>query len=347
MKKRQVVLYVVVMLILLATSVYATISAELNIKVTADDNIFYPGEEFIITIGVKDLTTTKGIKSIEGYIDVDENVLESLTLESIITENGSVRIGTNNELPVCDARDISSTTEKGIIFNGEPVSGKGDCKIVINLENELDAATDLINVKFKIKDNIAAGTYENVMSYKLFTLFSTDAQEKQELGTKSYGIKITALPNTNTVEPVNNIVEPVNNTVTPVNNTVEPVNNTVAPVNNTVEPINNTVAPVNNTVTPVNNTVTPVNNTVKPVNNTVAPVNNTVALVNNVANKAGTGSANRTTNTNVTANKVDNTVSPTRLPKTGYRLILIPIIAIAIVGFVFYKKYSKYNNFHV
>ena len=172
MKKRQIVLYVVVMLLLLTTSVYATIRAELDFRIhTNNGTIFYAGDEFTMTIGLKNIETDQGIKSIEGYIDIDEKVFENLTVNSIVTDsNGKVQIG-NNELQVFDANDISSTnTDKGIIFNTNPVSGRGDYKVVINLDEPITSNQNLIELKFKVKDNVAAGTYQSVMTYKLFNV---------------------------------------------------------------------------------------------------------------------------------------------------------------------------------
>jgi len=334
MKKRQIVLYCVIMLILLTTSVFATIQGELNIKVTADDNVFYAGEEFIITIGLKDLVATEGIKSIEGYIDIDENVLENLTINSIITDStGKVNIGTNNSLPVYDASNISSSSEKGVILNTNPVSGKGDYKLVINLDNPVSSDSDLVSIKFRIRSDVNPGTYEGVMSYKLFNVFATDAGEKLELGAKNYKITISEGTAPVVNNTVNNTVEPENVVTNNTVNNTSSTNNTNSAVNNTSR--NNTV---NNTST--NNTV---NNTAK--NNTVNNVtrNNTV---NNTSKNNTANNAAKTTNTNKTTNtKTDSTVSPTKLPKTGlFRIILIPIIAIAIVGLVFYKKYAKYNK---
>ena len=305
MKKRQVVLYIVVMLILLTTSVYATISAELGLKVNADNNTLYAGDEFSITISLKNLDASEGIKAIEGYIDINEDILENLTINSIVTdENGKVKINDNNILNVYDAVDSQTNTDASIILNTNPVSGKGDYKIVINLATPLTTDTDLFDIKFQIKDDVAAGEYQSVMTYKLFNIFSNNAQDKEELAQKSLALKVTKTPTTtdNTVNNTENNV--VNNNVT--NNTTNNV--------------------VNNTVNNVTNNTT--NNTQ---NSTKGSTNNTVK---------------NTSSDNVIVKGSDNTVAPTNLPKTGYRLIWLPIIAMIIVGLVFYKKYSKYNNYH-
>lgn len=305
MKKRQVVLYIVVMLILLATSVYATVSAELNLTMKSDSEKLYAGDEFTVAIGLKGIESEKGIKSIEGYIDTDENVLEKLTIESIVTNSdGKVEVDENNILPVNVDADI--TSETGITFTTNPVSEKGDYKLVVNLEKAVNKDVDLITFKFKIKDDVEAGTYNSVMSYKLFKAFEDDAGEKLELESKSYKLEVSD-ENDSTNNTVNNVTN---------NTTNNGVNNT--PEN---KPENR---PENK---PVN----------KPENK---PVNKPTNKPSN-----GAGSVNKPGNVPTNTGK-DSTLSPTDLPKTGYRLILLPIIAMAIVGFVFYKKYSKYNNYH-
>lgn len=326
MKKRQVVLYIIVMLILITTSVYATISAELNFTITADGSKFYAGDKFSIAIGLKNIDSEKGIKSIEGYIDIDENVIENLTVESIVTdEDGKVHVDENNILPVYDASDIKS--DIGIVLNTNPIKDKGDYKLVINLENPIKNDTDLVTFKFKIKDDVAPGTYSTVMAYNLFTIFEDDAGEKLELDRKSFKIDIADKNNVN------------NNTT---NNTT---NNTIN--NNIVNNIINNNVINNNTVNNITKNV--VNNTTKPVNNaTSKPTNNTTGKPtqsNDDKGGSGSGSVNKSAVQGETSKK-DSTVAPTNLPKTGYRLLLVPIIAIVMVGLVFYKKYSKYNNYH-
>lgn len=339
MKKKQIVLYVIFMLILLTTSVYATISAELDFRiVTNNGNKFYAGDEFTMTIGLKNVDASQGIKSIEGYIDIDENIFEALSSNSIVTnENGKVEIGSNNDLSVYDANNMPSNIDKGIIFNNNPVSEKGDYKIVINLDNPIVSATDLVTLKFKIKENVVAGNYQSVMTYKLFNVFSTDAGEKLELAQQTYRIEISDKTQEN-----NNVA---NNTV---NNIVN--NDENQTVNNTIS--NNTEnQPTNNAIS--NNAVSNGNNTNQVANNIVNKISNNSS--NNATNSSKSGNLNTannvknyTTSSNGTLNKqkADNTISPTKLPKTGFRIVLIPIIVIAIIGLVFYKKYSKYNNYH-
>ena len=312
MKKRQIVLYIVVMIMLITTSVYATISAELNLKAVVDGDMLYQGSEFSVTLNLKDLETDGPIKAIEGYIDIDEKVIDPLTVESIVTdEDGKVKIDEKNVLTVFDAKNISSNSDTGIIFNTDPVSDNGDYKIVINFANPIEEDTDLVTLKFKVKDDATVGDHSSAVVYKIFKLFSEDAQEKQELNKK--GLKVTVNAKK---DDVNNVPEnkPENNPENVPQNVPEnkPENKPENVPENKPED--------------------------KPENK---PQSNQDQNKNENQRPTDQGSNDKNSNGNK-----DNTVAPTNLPKTGYKMILIPIAVIAGLGFVFYKKYSKYNNYH-
>ena len=305
MKKKQIVLYLVVMIMLITTSVYATISAELDVAINSKK--ICPGDEFSITIKLKDLETTNAIKAIEGYVDINEDVLENLTVKSIVTgQDGKVKIDDKNVLEVYDAKNISSNSDTGVIFNDNPVSKSGDYKIVINLAEAISKDTNLVTLNFKVKDDVKVGEYESAVTYKIFKIFSEDAKEKQELAQKNVNLLVEEKENTPN-NPTENKVE--NKTENPTENKVE--NKTEKPTENKVE-----------------------NKTEKPTDNKVE---------NKSQNETSINGQNSNHDQN---NKNDGTISPTNLPKTGYKLVIFPIIILSILGFVFYKKYSKYNNYH-
>ena len=93
MNKKKVVLYIFLTLALVCTSVYATISGNISLSTTEDS--VKAGEEMAVTLKITDITLAQGIDSVEGYINIDENVLEDLTVDSIVTENGKVQICEN------------------------------------------------------------------------------------------------------------------------------------------------------------------------------------------------------------------------------------------------------------
>lgn len=310
MKKRQIILYMAVMLILLTTSVYATISGELGFKVTTKSNAIYPGDEFSITVSLKDLQTTGKIKAVEGYIDINEEILENLTVENIETNSdGKVEVDDDNILTVYDSTELSTSSETGIIFNTDPASEEGDYRVVINFANPIDEDTDLITLNFKVKEDAKPGEYSSAIVYKIFKVFSEDAKEKQELTSK--GIKVI----------INRAGEVSNNTAIGEDNRVDNTPENV-PEN---RPENGTTNRAENR--PENRAETPEQNLARNENQQQQPQQS--------QNQGGTGTQS--------GGQTDGTVSPSNLPKAGYKLILIPIIAVAILGYVFYKKYSKYN----
>ena len=309
MKKRQVILYIFVMLILITTSVYATISAELGFDIKLNNKTIYPGDEISVTLRLKNLDTDKEIKAVEGFIDVKSNILEALTVDNIVTnEDGKVEIDENNILKVYDSNDISSTSETGIIFNNKPLSEKGDYKIIVNFDKPVTEDTDLVTIKFKVKEDAEPGSYESAIVYNLFEIFANDASEKAKLDRAGITVEIKEKSNSSTQKPDNNDLDNQNNVgqkdenVTNGNNQSDKPNNQ----NPSDETKNSVKAPV-----------------------TFNSVNKTGSGITNTSYKVGS--------------EVDNTVSPTNLPKTGVALIVLPIVIIAIVGIVFYNKYSKYN----
>lgn len=318
MKKRQIIIYMVVLCLLFCTSVYATIGGKLGFSIKTENEAVYPGDELLVTVSLKELEAEGGLNAIEGYIDINKNIIEPLTIDSIVTENGKVTINEKNILNVYSA-DKANNVDEGIIFNTEPVSGKGDYRIVINLANKITTDTDLVTIKFRVKSDVAPGNYENAITYKTFKIFSEASNEKEELSSQE--IRVVVSEKANDRNEVNNTNNNTNNNQS--NNT-----NT----NNVINQIKNNT--VNNTQNVSKNLVN--NNQVK--NNTV---NKNESVVGNDKNNT-----NNQTPSGTTQNKPDNTVANTDLPKTGYKLLLIPVIIIAIGGLVFYKKYSKYNKFN-
>ena len=308
MKKRQVVISVVIMLMLLCTSVYATISGNISLTSSAKDSIS-AGDEFTVTLSLNNIKGNSGVTSISGYINVNENIFEKLTVDSIVTNSeGKVEINSNNVLDVYDSDDEeASSADTGITFNSNPVSGNGDYRLVIDLENALTSDTDLVTITFKVKDNIAEGNYEDAISYTLFKIYS-GTTDKADVISQSLNVNIG-----NEVIPD----DPDNNPENVPDN--RPENN----VDNNIDEGNN----INNNINDNNS------NNIQDDNNN-DDKNNSNPIDNNQG-QDGLG----------TNNGEDNTIAPGRLPNTGYKIIILPIIVLLVAGFIFYKKYDKYSKF--
>lgn len=308
MKKRQVVISVVIMLMLLCTSVYATISGNISLTSSAKDSIS-AGDEFTVTLSLNNIEGNSGVTSISGYINVNDDVFEKLTVDSIVTNSeGKVEINSNNVLDVYDSNDEeASSADTGITFNSNPVSGNGDYRLVIDLENALTSDTDLVTITFKVKDNVAEGNYEDAISYTLFKIYS-GTTDKADVISQSLDVNIG-----NEVIPD----DPDNNPENVPDN--RPENN----VDNNIDEGNN----INNNINDNNS------NNIQDDNNN-DDKNNSNPIDNN-QDQDGLG----------TNNGEDNTIAPGRLPNTGYKIIILPIIVLLVAGFIFYKKYDKYSKF--
>lgn len=308
MKKRQVVISVVIMLMLLCTSVYATISGNISLTSSAKDSIS-AGDEFTVTLSLNNIEGNSGVTSISGYINVNENIFEKLTVDSIVTNSeGKVEINSNNVLDVYDSNDEeASSADTGITFNSNPVSGNGDYRLVIDLENALTSDTDLVTITFKVKDNVAEGNYEDAISYTLFKIYS-GTTDKADVISQSLDVNVG-----NEVIPD----DPDNNPENVPDN--RPENN----VDNNIDEGNN----INNNINDNNS------NNIQDDNNN-DDKNNSNPIDNN-QDQDGLG----------TNNGEDNTIAPGRLPNTGYKIIILPIIVLLVAGFIFYKKYDKYSKF--
>lgn len=308
MKKRQVVISVVIMLMLLCTSVYATISGNISLTSSAKDSIS-AGDEFTVTLSLNNIEGNSGVTSISGYINVNDDVFEKLTVDSIVTNSeGKVEINSNNVLDVYDSNDEeASSADTGITFNSNPVSGNGDYRLVIDLENALTSDTDLVTITFKVKDNVAEGNYEDAISYTLFKIYS-GTTDKADVISQSLDVNVG-----NEVIPD----DPDNNPENVPDN--RPENN----VDNNIDEGNN----INNNINDNNS------NNIQDDNNN-DDKNNSNPIDNNQG-QDGLG----------TNNGEDNTIAPGRLPNTGYKFIILPIIVLLVAGFIFYKKYDKYSKF--
>ena len=323
MKKRQVVFSVVLILMLLCTSVYATISGSINIS-PSNSGALHAGDEFTVTLSLEDFDTTSGITAVEGYININKDVLEDLTISSIVTNSdGKVEIDENNILDIYYVPELSdeamAAIDEGITFNDAPVSGDGDYRIVINLASAVTPDTDILTVTFKVKPGVATGTYEDAITYSLFQVFS-GVSDKSEKVTESLNVVIGA--------PDEEDNDDSNNT----NNVID--NNVDNEVDNNLQDENET-----NTDNDNDNDNELNNNAVDNNSNEIDDdeVNNAEDENNENRNDATNGDNNQ--------NRVDDTTAQGNLPNTGYRIIILPIIALIVAGFIFYKKYDKYSKF--
>ena len=177
MKKRLIAVYIFIVILLLCNCVYAAFDADLML--TYNKNTVKAGDTITVTLNVNNITgTDKGVENIEGYINIDENIIESLTASCIVTDSdGKVVIG-DMKLDLEDLTNATGTDslkENGVAFNGKPISGN-DSKIIIDLPTPIKEDTDILTLNFKVKEDAAVGYFAEAISYDMFVIYSGEAQ---------------------------------------------------------------------------------------------------------------------------------------------------------------------------
>jgi hypothetical protein len=173
MKKKVIAVLMCLIIAVLCNSVYATFNGDFLLKYS--DETIKAGQTITVTLNVKNISgTDKGVETIEGYINIDEDIFEPLTVKSIKTnDDGKVVIGTQ-ELAVQDLTNSSNTDgiiSEGVSFNGNPISDN-DAKIVIDLETPIKEDTDIITIEFKVKSDATLGEAVDAIKYDMFVMYS-------------------------------------------------------------------------------------------------------------------------------------------------------------------------------
>lgn len=306
-KTKLILLQLFIAFVLISTSVYATVNT--TIALSLNEATAFRGDTVEVTLSLKDVEEDKKIQSVAGYINYDENVIEAITVDSIKkSDDNKVTIGNEilnvEDLTDADLEDIP-TTSAYIAFNGNPTT-ENDARIVIDFDGGITEDTELLTIKFKVKETATIGEVEKAISYSMFVI--TAGSEESEEITKD--IKLT-------VKAVDAGEEEGNNT------------NNEAKNENKNENVN----------TNTNNANTTENKTKNETNT------NTNKAGNTNTNKATNTNTNKNVNSNNSVNNTsDNTVSSVKIPAAGAKVILIPAIILIILAYVSYNRYMKYKN---
>jgi len=318
-KKACIIIVCLILAISLSTSsVYA---AETLMKI-ARQKEGPQGGTVLFRIELTNLTGSgKKISSFNGYVNLDKEVFEPITVNSIVKEtNGKVKIAaTGEELEVYDLtqatpEEIANTSNSGVFFNGNPSSGN-DCKIMIDLGTDITEDTVLLTLKLKIKDNAKVGTYDQAIEVKDFQLYY-QATERADINSQYYPVTVTAK-----AEQPDNAVE---------NNTVE---------NNAVENKDKD-KDTNNTADDKDKDTDNPGSTDKDKDNQGGQNKNDNDVVKDVDSNGKSGQESQTP-----AESTDKTVAQKVLPAAGTAIsIALPVIVLVVIAYVCYAKYLKIKD---
>ena len=384
-KKKSIILIMFIILSLLCINVYATISGDISLT-PSDLTELSAGESFTVTLSLSELSGTTGIDSISGYINIDEDVLEDLTISSIVTNSdGQVEVNDENILDVYDASSVSSSSyDYGIVLNTSPASGKGDYRLVIDLEEAISSGTDLVTITYQVKSDVSSGTYEDVITYSSFVIYE-GTSNKYTVDDKSIDITVadsssdtdsSSSDDTVTLEGISLNITETTLTVDSSDITLvvsaDPTNADLPTIvwslsdddvvelrdngdgSATISPISSGSVTVTATTEDGSYSATCVITVTSSSSSSSSSDDDDSNTTSNEAddNSSNSTSDNETNSTNDVSdntsdsedNTTDNTTASGTLPYTGFRLIVLPIIALMALIIVFYKKYKQYKE---
>lgn len=319
MKRKILLVYVLVAFVVLCTNVYAIVSVELNL--IADKTTIKQGDDVTITVELNNLSAA--VSSIEGYINIDENVLKEISSDMIVAnDDGKIEVTSGdkvtNALTYAFDPDVSNA-DYDVIFNtSETATNGNDVFFVMDFKKDIEEDSKIITLKYKVKETAQNAEVSNAVKLDCIVAYSANTSDKSKELTANLDIKVSS-----TADEENENKDVNNDT----NNTTNEENTNT----------NNTN--VNNTNTNTNNTNTNTNKNTNTNNTNTNTNKNTNTNTNNNTNK----------NTNVTtvgatANTVDNTVAATRIPAAGLKTVIIPIVLFMILAYVSYTKYISYKD---
>jgi hypothetical protein len=241
MKKKLLLVYVFIAFVLLCTNVYAVITMDLGL--TADKKEVEPGNNVIVTVTLKNPSAS--ISSIEGYINVDENVVDAVSKDMIVTNDNKIEVKSGDTVvdKLTYAYNPSATdADYGVIFNTNKDNiGDNDCFFVMDFSKDISSTdVDILSLKLKVKDSATVQDVSNVVKVNAVVAYSADKADKTAEMSAALDIKVVKeetnddnnnVTNENTNKNTNNAV---NNTNTNKNN------NTNVNTNNTNKNTNNT-----------------------------------------------------------------------------------------------------------
>lgn len=162
MKKKVIGMLIIILIIMIGTSVQA-VDNTFKASVSPTSKVLKPGEEIEITISVSDINMgTNGINTLEGTIEYDKNIFETVV-----------------------SNNIKSLNNWTTTFNDENSTLNGKF-LAVNLASGIKEDMNIFSVKFKVKSNATSGTTQ----IKFKDITSNNSIDLINVGTKTVDITI-------------------------------------------------------------------------------------------------------------------------------------------------------------
>lgn len=162
MKKKIIGMLIIILIIMIGTSVQA-VDNTFKASVNPTSKVLKSGEEIEITISVSDINMgDNGINTLEGTIEYDKNIFETVT-----------------------SNNIKSLNNWTTTFNDENSTLNGKF-LAVNLASGIKEDMNIFSVKLKVKSNATNGTTQ----IKFKDITSNNSIDLINVGTKAVDITI-------------------------------------------------------------------------------------------------------------------------------------------------------------
>ena len=314
MKKSVMISAIIIILILLTTNVYASISAKASLN--ANNTNLKPGDTVIVVLSLNDISYSNlGLMGIEGILNYNKDVFEEISENNIAPLNGWDR-----------AYNVSTG------------------KIIIEGNNQVTSDTNIAQIELKVKSTVKAGVYNDAVRLINAEAYNT---ETVSISDTSFSVNITEDGNGNNDGNQNdNIVA-----LTRISIKTKPIKTTYTEKEKfdptgmvlTVEYSDGKTKDITSgyTYLPSNELTTDVKEI------TIAYTENGVtkttaqSIVVNVAKNDNTNTDNGNTQTGATSTQ-DKTKANETIPQTGVKKVVLPVIGvvgiISVISIVLYKR---------
>lgn len=178
MKRKLLIVYVFIAFVLLCTNVYAALTMDLSL-VPASEKV-KQGSDLVIAVKLNNVSAP--VSSIEGYINVDENVLEPISESMIKGDKIAVKADgkTVSELDyVFNPKDLSDA-DCDVIFNTNKANiDNNDCLFVMDLRKDIKGNCDIMTLNFKVKEDATVAQATQAVKFKIASAVSaSDLKDK-------------------------------------------------------------------------------------------------------------------------------------------------------------------------
>ena len=177
MKRKLLIVYVFIAFVLVCTNVYAALTMDLSL--VPESEKVKQGSDLVVAVKLNNVSGP--VSSIEGYINVDENVLEPIS-ESMI-KGDKIEIKADGK-KVSDLDYVfnpqNTDSDYDVVFNTKKENiENNDCFFIMDLRKDIKGNCDIMTLNFKVKDNATVAQATQAVKFRVASAVSaSDLKDK-------------------------------------------------------------------------------------------------------------------------------------------------------------------------